>query len=56
LTLTVKSQAAFEQVKERMFTQMQEFLSHLTEEEQDQLLKLIEKAVNGIEEAANQTR
>ncbi|MFN2145319.1 MAG: MarR family winged helix-turn-helix transcriptional regulator [Anaerolineales bacterium] len=56
LTLTKESQAAFEQVKRQMFTRMQDFLSYLTEKEQDQLFELMEKAVNGIEEAAEQTK
>ncbi|MBN2043825.1 MAG: MarR family transcriptional regulator [Anaerolineales bacterium] len=55
LTLTGKSIKAFEHVKRQMFERMQNFLNHLTEEEQNELIKLMEKAVGGIETAANKT-
>jgi DNA-binding MarR family transcriptional regulator len=52
LTLTRKSMKAFNQVTKQMFERMKIFLSHLTGEEQNQLIKLMEKAVSGIELSA----
>ena len=56
LRLTKKSQAAFTETKRQMFLRMQWFLSHLTAEEQEQLLELMEKAVSGIELEAKRTK
>lgn len=56
LRLTKKSQAAFNLMKKQMFLRMQWFLYHLTTEEQEQLLELMEKAVSGIELEAKQTK
>jgi DNA-binding MarR family transcriptional regulator len=56
LTLTDKSQKAFQQVRRQMFDRVQTFLSHLNEEEQSDLLKLMEKAVAGLEATAKQTK
>lgn len=56
LSLTKKSQKAFRHVRQQMFERVQRFLSHLTEEEQSDLLNLMEKAVNGLEITAKQAK
>lgn len=54
LTLTRKSKNAFQQVKVQMFEHVQEFLSYLTDEEQNNLIDYMDKAVNGLEITARQ--